>query len=213
MGKRTAGSDAPEKKDRARGWAQSTFFANDLKKLRTTGLLSPATVIMMSGDEAMLRPKPGFEVLFMQFLYRGLALPAHEFMPGILFVYGVHLHQLTPNSILHIACFIMLCECFLGIEPHWGLWRRLFLLRRNVSRSAIHEVGGDIISTRAEANYFDLRLHNSIQDWRKKLFYVRGEAAADQKYGLAPYDSTTEVQKLKNGTFPRRMPSSKKSSP
>jgi hypothetical protein len=25
--------------------------------------------------------------------------------------------------ILHIACFITLYECFLGIEPHWALWR------------------------------------------------------------------------------------------
>jgi hypothetical protein len=27
-----------------------------------------------------------------------------------LFVYDVQLHQLTPNSILHIACFITLCD-------------------------------------------------------------------------------------------------------
>jgi hypothetical protein len=30
----------------------------------------------------------------------------------------VQLHQLTPNSILYIACFITLCEFFLGIGPH-----------------------------------------------------------------------------------------------
>jgi hypothetical protein len=35
----------------------------------------------------------------------------------------VQLHQLTPNSILHIACFVTLCESFLGIEPHFLLWR------------------------------------------------------------------------------------------
>jgi hypothetical protein len=36
-------------------------------------------------------------------------------------VYGVQLHHLTPNSLLHIACFITLCESFLGIEPHFIL--------------------------------------------------------------------------------------------
>jgi hypothetical protein len=24
----------------------------------------------------------------------------------------------------------MLCECFLGIEPHWALWHRIFIIRR-----------------------------------------------------------------------------------
>jgi hypothetical protein len=38
----------------------------------------------------------------------------------------VQLHQLTPNLILYIACFITLCESFLGIDPHWVLWKFLF---------------------------------------------------------------------------------------
>jgi hypothetical protein len=33
----------------------------------------------------------------------------------------VQLHQLTPNSILHITRFITLCESFFGIDPHWVL--------------------------------------------------------------------------------------------
>jgi hypothetical protein len=55
-------------------------------------------------------------------LLRGLSLPPHPFLRGLLFAYGIQLHDLNPNTILHIACFIMLCECFLGIEPHWALW-------------------------------------------------------------------------------------------
>jgi hypothetical protein len=55
--------------------------------------------------------------MFLAFLLRGLSLPAHEFLRGRLFVYGVQLHQLTPNLILHIACFITLCESFLGTYP------------------------------------------------------------------------------------------------
>jgi hypothetical protein len=53
----------------------------------------------------------------------------------------MQLHQVTPNSILHIACFITLCEAFLGIDPHWGLWKHLFHVRRNVSKEEIHDVG------------------------------------------------------------------------
>ncbi|KAM0853649.1 hypothetical protein ACQ4PT_050942 [Festuca glaucescens] len=112
------------------------------------------------------------------------------------------LHQLTPNSILHIACFITLCECFLGINPHWGLWRRIFCIRRNVSRTDVHDVGGAIISTRSPTSYFDLRMRDSVQDWRKKWFYVKDEPVAGQKYGLAPLDAAAEVKKLKSWDIP-----------
>jgi hypothetical protein len=59
--------------------------------------------------------------MFLAFLLRGFSLPAHEFLRGLLFVYSVQLHQLTPNSLLHIVCFVTLCESFLGIEPHFLL--------------------------------------------------------------------------------------------
>jgi hypothetical protein len=53
----------------------------------------------------------------------------------------VYLHQLTPNSILHIAYFITLCESFLGVEPHLVLWKYLFCLRPSVSLSKNPELG------------------------------------------------------------------------
>jgi hypothetical protein len=72
----------------------------------------------LPSGEVIPRPADGFRVMFLFFLYRGLSLPAHEFLRGLLFVYGVQLHQLIPNLILHIACFITLCEAFLVIDPH-----------------------------------------------------------------------------------------------
>jgi hypothetical protein len=54
----------------------------------------------------------------------------------------VQLHQLTPNSLLHIACFVTLCESFLGIEPHFLLWRSIFRLRPNVALARKPELGG-----------------------------------------------------------------------
>jgi hypothetical protein len=61
---------------------------------------------------------PHHWVMLLAFLLRGLSLPAHKFLCGLLFVYGMQLHQLMPNSLVHIACFITLCEAFLGIDPH-----------------------------------------------------------------------------------------------
>jgi hypothetical protein len=82
---------------------------------------------------------------------RGLSFPAHEFLRGLLFVYGVQLHQLAPNLILHIACFITLCESFLGIEPHFLLWKYLFRLRPNVALTKKPELGGAVVCIRAES--------------------------------------------------------------
>jgi hypothetical protein len=66
-------------------------------------------------------------------------------------VYGVQLHQLTPNLIIHIACFITLCESFLGIEPHFLLWKSLFWLRPSVALTKKAELGGAVVSIHDES--------------------------------------------------------------
>jgi hypothetical protein len=85
-------------------------------------------------------------------------IPAHEFLRGLLFVYGVQLHQLTPNSLLHIACFVTLCEAFLGIDPHWILWNYLFRLRPSGSLAEIPKLGGGIVSMRSESQYLEFQM-------------------------------------------------------
>jgi hypothetical protein len=107
--------------------------------------------------------------MFFAFLLRGLSFPAHEFLRGLLFVYGVQLHQLTPNSILHIACFVTLCESFLGIEPHWILWKFLFRLRPSVALSRKPELGGAVISAHSEVHYLEFTMAASVQGWKKKM--------------------------------------------
>jgi hypothetical protein len=102
-------------------WVPSKFEESDLNKAKKEGFLAGAAPIVFPGTERIPKPPSSYRVMFLAFLLRGLSLPAHEFHCGLLFVYGVQLHQLTPNSILHIACFITLCESFLGIDPHWIL--------------------------------------------------------------------------------------------
>jgi hypothetical protein len=104
------------------------------------------TEVIILGDEVVPGPDDGYRVLFISFLYHGIFLPAHKFIHGLLFIYGVQLHQLTPNLILHIACFITLCKAFLDVDPHWRLWKRIFYLCRNASKEEIHDVGGASIS-------------------------------------------------------------------
>src|SRR3954471_16556330 len=80
--------------------------------------------------------------MFYAFFIGGLSLLAHEFLRGILFFYGIQLHHLSPNSLLHIACFITLCECWLGIEPHSGLFRRLYSVKRQSGTGGVYPLGG-----------------------------------------------------------------------
>jgi hypothetical protein len=135
----------------ATSWVPSVFKQKDLEKTQANGLISAGDQVTFPSIERIPKPPSGFRVMFFYFLLRGLSLPAHEFLHGLLFVYDVQLHQLTPNSILHIACFITLCESFLGIELHFLLWKYLFRLRPIISLSRKPELGGAVISIRAES--------------------------------------------------------------
>lgn len=76
--------------------------------------------------EVVPTPEDDEVVSFLFFHWLGLGLPLHRFARGLLFFYGLRLHDLMPEGILHIATFITLCEVFLRIEPHFMLWRWVF---------------------------------------------------------------------------------------
>ena len=100
-------------------WEPSTFRAADLHALKREGLILE-DVVRVPGEEEILVPRQDERVYFPSFVHCGFSLPVHPFLRGLLFAYQARLHDLTPNGILHIACFIMLCECFFGVYPHWG---------------------------------------------------------------------------------------------
>ncbi|KAK1692138.1 hypothetical protein QYE76_008835 [Lolium multiflorum] len=192
---RAPGTDEPAEKVKVSGWERSKISTRDQKMLKKMGFLKTKEALKMPGDESTRHPNIGFRVTFVDFLVRGLAVPVHEFLRGLLFIYGIQLHQLTPNSLLHISIFTTLCECFLGIHPHWGLWKRIFYLRRNNSRNVIYNVGGVCICVRPDVDYFDMKFPNSVQGWRKKWLYIQDESSISQEYGLAPFDPTKEIQR------------------
>jgi hypothetical protein len=108
-------------KTSATNWVRSTITKKDVEKARADGFIAAQDSIKFPSTKWIPEPPSGYRVMFLAFLLHGLSLPAHEFLRGLLFVYGVQLYQLTPNSLLHIACFVTLCESFLGIEPHFLL--------------------------------------------------------------------------------------------
>ena len=116
-------------KKRSGGWDSSLISDRDLNNLRRDDhILADKKKVKKPGPEVFPKPQPGWVVVFLSFFERGLSFPVHEFLCGFLFIHGVQLYQLTPNTIFHLAFFITLCECFLGVEPHWGLWKKLYYI-------------------------------------------------------------------------------------
>jgi hypothetical protein len=136
-------------------WSHSKFVDKDLRKATKDGILKEdALENCLVGPEVTPNPPAGFRVMFLAFVLRGLSFPPHDFLHGLLFAYGIQLHDLNPNTIHHIACFITLCECFLGIEPHWALWRRIFVITRPLQ----YQTGGFNCSVWPKVDYFSLRM-------------------------------------------------------
>jgi hypothetical protein len=67
-------------------------------------------------------------VLFVSYLYCGLALSISPFFLLLLEELGLQLQHLTPHSILQAAIFAHLCEMFVGVAPSTFLFRHFFML-------------------------------------------------------------------------------------
>ncbi|KAK1692577.1 hypothetical protein QYE76_009274 [Lolium multiflorum] len=173
----------------SRDWCDSTISNRDVNKMRTLGFISSANDdICLPGSSSRPKPPKGFTVMFVAFLFRGLSLPAHEFLRSLLFFYGIQLWQLTPNSILHLSIFITLCEAFLGIDPHWGLWRKIFYVKRHNGNDGPPVIGGVGFAVRKEVYYLDYSMKESVQGWRQKWFYLRDVPAPGRRSNLPLFE-------------------------
>jgi hypothetical protein len=112
--------------------------------------------------------------MFTRFAERGLALPASDFFKGLLEYYVIEYLNLNPNGIFHTSVFIHFCEAFLGIKPHWVLFRKFFRVKPQPSANNPRVVGGAGIQMREDAaeQYLAYKLIDSNQDWKSKWFYI-----------------------------------------
>ena len=95
----------------------------NITKLREAGYLA-ADIAHRLPDAGQIipTPEPHERVVFLSRFFRGLGFPLHPFVRGLMFYYGLDFHDLAPNFILNILAFIIVCEAFLRIKPHFGLW-------------------------------------------------------------------------------------------
>ncbi|KAK1650529.1 hypothetical protein QYE76_068334 [Lolium multiflorum] len=145
-------------------WERSKISNQDVNLLKKLGLTKKDEMLIFPDEESFPTLRIGYRVTFVDHLIRGLSTPIHEFLRGLLFVYGLQLHQLTPNSILHISIFITLCECFLGTPPNWGC-----------------------------GNASSLSAATAPTTSPKIWLYIREEHINLQDYNIAPFDGSEKI--------------------
>jgi hypothetical protein len=77
------------KANSATSWVTSAITKKEVEKARMDDLISDSDSIKFPSIKRIPQPPSGYQVMFLAFLLRGLSLPAHKFLWGLLFVYGV----------------------------------------------------------------------------------------------------------------------------
>jgi hypothetical protein len=93
----------------------------------------------------------------------------------------------TPPT-AHLSIFITVCEAFLGIDPHWGLWRKIYYVKRHNDSNGPPVVGGVGFVVKQDVDYLDYPMKESVQGWRNKWFYLRDPAVSGQHPNLPPFE-------------------------
>jgi hypothetical protein len=123
---------SPSRPNPNKEWKKSKAKTEDLLALLNSGFLQEKEVDMwhvVAGDPYPMEKNPDEIPMFTRFVERGLALPASNFFKGLLEYYGIEYLNLNPNCIFHTSVFVHFCEAFLGIKPHWILFRKLFRVK------------------------------------------------------------------------------------
>ena len=115
------------------GWVASSIQKEDIAKLREVGYLTADIKHMLPAlGQVIPTPEPNESVVFVSHFLRGLGLTLDPFARGLMFYYGLDFHDLAPDAILLISSFIVVCEPFLHVTPHFGLWLKTFNVKPKI---------------------------------------------------------------------------------
>ena len=125
----------------------SSVTEEDIAKLRATRYLTAEIPHRLPAQGQVIpTPRSGERVVFISHFLRGLGFALHPFVRGLMFYYGLDFHDLAPDSFLHVLAFIITCEAFLRIPPHFGLWLKTFSVTPKVVDGKQTECGGAVVS-------------------------------------------------------------------
>jgi hypothetical protein len=157
---------SPPRADPNHEWKKSKAKTEDLLALLNSGFLREKEVDIWraaAGDPYPMEKNEDEIPMFARFTERGLSLPASNFFKGLMGYYSIEYLNLNPNGIFHTAVFVHFCEAFLGIKPHWILFRKVFRVKPQPSANNSWVVGGAGIQMREDAaeQYLSYKLIDS----------------------------------------------------
>ena len=151
----------------------SSVTEEDVLKLRDARYLTGEISHRLPAQGQVIpTPKPGESVVFVSHFLQGLGFTPDPFMRGLMFYYGLDFHDLAPESILHISSFIVVCEAFLRITPHFGLWLKTFKVEPKMIEGRHAECGGAVISKNADAPWPKGSFQEVSSLWQQEWFYI-----------------------------------------
>ena len=173
----------------------SSVKKKDIKELREPGYLAKEIAHRLPAKgQVVPTPEPHERVVFLTHFVRGLGFPLHPFVRGLMFYYGLDFHNLAPNFFLNISAFIVVCEAFLRVCPHFGLWLKTFNVKPKVVRGHQAECGGAMVGKMANVLWLEGSFVETIKGWQLGWFYIteprdpNWEAAPEFRSGF-PHDS------------------------
>jgi hypothetical protein len=167
-------------------WVRSTMTEAKIQALVDRGLLRPKAEVewRAAAGEEFLSEYVKEQVVFASFFECGFNLPAGDFFRGLLYYYRMELVHLVPNSVTIVSTFIHFCEAYLGIPPHFLLWRYFFCVNSAGKRSGLVGVVMFNLRSGLKAEWIDTDLPNNTAGWRSEWFYI-----ADQIPGIPRHTS------------------------
>ena len=142
----------------------SSVTEGHIKRLRKAGDLSSDIAHRLPDKGQLIRTLGHHErVVFLTHFLRGLGFPLHPFVQGLMFYYGLDFHVLAPNFILNISSFIVGCEAFLCIQPHFGLWLKTFNVKPKVVEGSQTECGGAMVGKMPNVTWLEGAFVESIK--------------------------------------------------
>ena len=149
----------------------SSVTEEDIKELREAGYLAKEITHRLPAKKQIVRTlEPHERVVFIPHFLHRLGFPLHPFVHGLMFYYELDFHDLAPISFLNISAFIVVCEAFLRIPPHFGLWLKVFNVKPKVVDGQHAECGGAMVSKHPNVTWPKGTFEETVKEWQQGWF-------------------------------------------
>ena len=163
----------------------SSVTEENIKKLREAGYLAADIAHRLPNARQIVpTPEPHERVVFLTHFVCGLGFPLHPFVRGLMFYYELDFHDLAPNFVLNISAYIIVCEAFLRIPPHFGLRLKTFNMKPKMVSGQQAECGGAMVGKMPNVTWPEGSFMETVKGWQSGWFYIT--EPCDTNWAAAP---------------------------